>query len=113
MGREDSRISNWEITDLDIIPAGGGRVWRGAGLLTAGEATGLLLVVVTDSSNTKLHRVLKHGAFQVLCRERLHCSNAFRVGSSNSSFTTKSLRMLIYRIPNKYVDSSFSNRLRR
>jgi hypothetical protein len=55
----NSRISNWEITDLDITPTWGGRVWRGAGLLTAREATGLLLVVATDGSNTKLHRDLK------------------------------------------------------
>ena len=60
----------------------------------------MLLVVASDNSNRKLHRDLKHDALQVLRRERVHCANAFRMGSSNS-FTTKSLRMLIYRIPKK------------
>ena len=48
----------------------------------------LLLVGATDISATT-HR-LKNQTFGVACVERGHCAHAFRMGSSNSSFSWKS-----------------------
>ena len=56
--------------------------WGGGGGVSGAVRVtpGLLLVATTD---------WKHQAFRVACSQRVHCANAFRRDSSNSSFKTK------------------------
>jgi hypothetical protein len=57
--------------------------WGGGEVGVSGsvpETTELLLVAATHDSTTT-HR--EHRAFRVACSRRVHCANAFRVGSRN------------------------------
>jgi hypothetical protein len=66
---------------------GVGCLTRCGGLLALVGTSVLLLVGTTDCSPT-VHRI--HQAFLVACSEQVHCVNAFGVGNSCSSLTTKS-----------------------
>jgi hypothetical protein len=68
-----------------MISAGGKRVWCGTGTARYRETTVLLLVGATDCSTTA-HRLK---TFRVICSQRVHSANAFRMDSSNLSLTTK------------------------
>ena len=59
-------------------------------MTVGGRARGLLLLEATDSSVVLLRANWKHQAFRVACSEQMHRANAFRMGSINASFITKS-----------------------
>jgi hypothetical protein len=45
---------------------------------------------IRGSNRQSYYTDLQHPSFRVVCSERVNCANAFRMGSSNSSFATKS-----------------------
>ena len=82
----NSYISTYEImTTHEMIRRGAFGAVQGTP--DCKRSTELLLVGVTDCSPTT-HR-LKSQAFPEVCNEQVHCANTFRIGSSESPFTTK------------------------
>lgn len=80
-------------TDHYIFPLGSGTpgcfyVWVRMRQREGGGLTGLLLVWAAHLSNSS--RRLKTSSISPTYIERAHWKNSFRIGSSNSSFTTKS-----------------------
>lgn len=74
------------MTDQEMILAGVGVSNAVRGVLTIGGTRELLLVGTIDCYDyTKTENIQ---AFRVLCTERLHYVNVFRLDNSNSSFTT-------------------------
>lgn len=79
-----------QTTDHEMFPTGL-RGWaclaRCCGLRAMKGTTGLLLVGTTDYSNILPHKTCTHQALRL---EQPHSVNVCRLGSSNSSFTSKS-----------------------
>jgi hypothetical protein len=70
-----------------MIPAGvggvnGGNIGFVGDYWTAFGRSGRMFYYCTQTEHIE--------AFRIACIERVRCANAFRMGSSNSSFTTKS-----------------------
>jgi hypothetical protein len=83
LGERGRGLNEIHTTDKILFGGwGGGDVYPGAGDYCT--ATGKIDRLLSDT-----HRP-KHPAFRVVCRDREYCENVFRMGSGNSSFTTKS-----------------------
>jgi len=73
-----------------MVPAGSGRVWRGAGCVCFGYRGRERGPLFSEQQRfLLLHTDSKHQAFLVACSERVQSANAFRIRSSYLLFATK------------------------
>jgi hypothetical protein len=76
---------NLQTADQKTIPARVGVSGAVRGYVYCRNTRRLLVVGATDNTVTTHRR--KHEALRVACSKAVHCVNAFRIGSSNSSFS--------------------------
>jgi hypothetical protein len=71
-------------------PRGLGAVVSGAVRGTAGYREAYWTAIGRNDRQLCYYTDWEHQVFRVACSDRVHCANAFRMGSNNSSLTTRS-----------------------